>query len=440
MKRFLKYILLAPAAVIGLSLTGCSDNDADADKGKTPEVSYFRMTDPGSEHITEAMLGDKIAICGNHLGDVQQVWFNDQKAMLNPAYVTSEVIVVEIPNAISENVTNTVRLVTSQGKSTEVPFNTMVPEPMLTSMTCEWAKPGDVVTISGDYFVTDDEYPLQITFPGGVTVTSESFIEMERTFVTLKVPEGATAEGRITATSRYGEGLASFVWHDTRGMILDWDGTHGKAVALANGWRKGDKNTFTEADGIPGLDGKFILFSGVKADYNDMGEDNFSFNHWPVDENAIASLDISTLFDTSKWMDYCLKFEVFIPTSTPWTICSLNVLFTPASIFGDNTYIFSEDDPYPYPRAMWTPWQATGSYDTGNKWVTVSIPLTDFNKDRYMNPCSRKMTSDDFAGLTMIVCWGPFSEETNVPVTMAIDNIRVAPLVEPGADDEEESK
>lgn len=106
----------------------------------------------------------------------------------------------------------------------------------------------------------------------------------------------------------------------------------------------------------------------------------------------------------------------------------------------DNTYLFGEDAPYPYPRAMWTPWQATGSYDTGNKWVTVSIPLTDFNKDRYMNPCSRKMTSDDFAGLTMIVCWGPFSEETNVPVTMAIDNIRVAPLVEPGADDEEESK
>ncbi len=434
MKRFLKYILAAPLAVAAIALTGCSESDADKDKGKTPQVSYFRMTDPATadEHITEAYLGDKIAICGSNLGDVQQIWFNDQKAMLNPAYVTSDVIIVEIPNAISEHVTNTVRLVTSKGNAAEVPFNTMVPEPVISSMSCEWARPGDVVDINGDYFVADAEYPLQITFPGDVTVPQEDIVSMTRTTVTVKVPQGATQEGRITATSRYGEGLAAFVWHDTRGMILDWDGTHGKAVALANGWRKGDKNTFTSADGIPGLDGKFILFSGVKADYNDMGEDQFSFNHWPVDENNISSLDISTLFDTADWMDYCIKFEAFIPSSTPWTLCSLNILFTPASIFGDNTYLFGEDDPYPYPRAMWTPWQsAGGSYDTGDKWQTVTIPLSELNKDRSLNPCNRKMTADDFAGLSMIVAWGPFSEATNVPVTMALDNIRVAPLSEP---------
>lgn len=434
MKRFLKYIFAAPLTLAAISLTGCSESDADKDKGKTPEVSYFRMTDPATanEHITEAYLGDKIAICGSNLGDVQQVWFNDQKAMLNPAYVTSDVIIVEIPNAISEHVTNTVRLVTSKGNAAEVPFYTMVPEPVISSMSCEWAKPGDIVDLNGDYFVTDAEYPLQITFPGGATVAQEDIVSFSRTKVTVKVPQGASQEGRISATSRYGEGLASFVYRDSRGMILDWDGTHGQAVALANGWRKGDKNTFTSADGIPGLDGKFILFSGVKADYNDMGEDQFSFSHWPVDENGTTSLNISTLFDTADWMNYCLKFEVFIPTSTPWTICSLNILFTPATIFGENDYYFGEEDPYPYPRAMWTPWQSNGgSFDTGDKWQTVTIPLTDLNKDRYMNACARKMTSDDFAGLSMIVSWGPYSEETNVPVTMALDNIRVAPLSEP---------
>lgn len=167
MKRFLKYILVAPVALAAVAMTGCTENDADKDKGKDPKVSYFRMTDPATanEHITEAYLGEKIAICGSDLGDVQQVWFNDQKAMLNPAYVTSEVIIVEIPNAISENVTNTVRLVTSKGNTAEVPFYTMVPEPMITSMSCEWAAPGDIVTLNGDYFVTDAEYPIEITFP-----------------------------------------------------------------------------------------------------------------------------------------------------------------------------------------------------------------------------------------------------------------------------------
>lgn len=432
MKKFLKYILVAPAAIMTMALTGCSDNDADKDKGKDPKVEYFRYTNPGSAPITEAYLGEKIAICGSDLGDVQQVWFNDQKAQLNPAYITSEAIIVEIPNAISENVTNTVKLVTSQGNSATVDFYTMVPDPIVTSMSCEWAKPGDVVDIIGDYFVTDSEYPIQITFPGGATVAQEDILEFSRTKMTVKVPQGADQEGRPTVTTRYGEGLSAFVYRDSRGMILDWDGVRGQAVAKANGWRPGDKICYTDFQGIPSLDGKYICFNGIKSDYNDMGEDNFSFSHWPVTENGDASLDISTLFDYENYADYCLKFEVFVPSSTPWTICSLNMLFTPADIFGENDYYFSEDAPYPYPRAMWTPWQSNGgTYDTGDKWVTVSFPLTDFTKDRYLNDCARKMTKDDFHGLSMIVCWGPFSEATNVPVTIAIDNIRVCLQSEP---------
>lgn len=435
MKKILRYILVAPVALMTVAMTGCSESDADKDQGKDPKVSYFRYTDPATanEHITEAYLGEKIAICGSDMGDVQQIWFNDQKAMLNPAYVTSDVIIVEIPNAISENVTNTVRLVTSKGNATTVDFYTMVPEPIISSMSCEWANPGDVVEINGDYFVTDDEYPIQVSFPGGATVSQDDILSFSRTRMTVKVPQGATQEGRVTATTRYGEGLASFVWRDSRGMILDWDGTHGQAVALANGWRKGDKILHSGSyNGIPALDGNFICFDGIKADYNDMGEDQFSFSHWPVDENGITSLDISTLFDTANYLDYCLKFEAYIPAATPWTICALNIMFTPASIFGENDYYFSEDAPYPYPRAMWVPWNSNGgSFDTADKWVTVTIPMSEFNKDRYMNPCSRKMTKDDFAGLSMIVSWGPFMEETNVPVTIAMDNIRVCLQSEP---------
>lgn len=432
MKKFLKYILAAPVAFMAVAMTGCSESDADKDKGKDPKVSYFRMTTPGSEHITEAYLGEKIAICGSDLGDVQQVWFNDQKALLNPAYVTSDVIIVEIPNAISENVTNTVKLVTSKGNSTTADFYTMVPDPIVSSMSCEWANPGDVVDINGDYFVTDDEYPIQIIFPGDIAVPQENILSFSRTRITVKVPEGADKEGRMTVTSRYGEGLASFVYRDTRGMILDWDGKRGQAVEKANGWRPGDKICYTDFPGIPALDGKYICFNGIKADYNDMGEDQFSFSHWGVDDgNGTSSLDPSTLFDTANYADYCLKFEVFIPSSQPWTICALNMMFTPADIYNENDYYFGEEAPYPYPRAMWAPWEGKDGYDTGDKWITVSFPLSDFNKDRYMSPCSRKMTKDDFHGLSMIVSWGPFSEAVSVPVTIAIDNIRVALQSEP---------
>jgi len=433
MKKIFKYILVAPLAILPVAMTGCSDTDAEKDKGKTPQVSYFRYTEPGSEHITEAYLGETIAICGSDLGDVQQVWFNDQKALLNPAYITSEAIIVDVPNAISDNVTNTVRLVTSGGETATVDFYTKVPDPVVSSMSCEWANPGDVVDINGDYFVTDSEYPIQITFPGGATVAQDDILSFSRTKMTVKVPQGADQEGRPTVTTRYGEGMATFVYRDSRAMIFDWDGVRGTGLALANGWRKGDKITYSDFEGIiPSLDGKFICFNGTKADYNDMGEDQFSFCHWPIDENNISSLDISTLFDYENFDKYCLKFEAFVPSSCPWTICSLNIMFTPLDIFGENDYYFGEEDPYPYPRAMWTPWNENGgTFDTADKWVTVSIPLTDLTKDRYMNPCARKMTKDDFHGLSMIVSWGPFSEATKVPVTIALDNIRLALLSEP---------
>ncbi len=77
MKRILRYILVAPVALMTVAMTGCSESDADKDQGKDPKVAYFRYTDPATanEHITEAYLGEKIAICGSDMGDVQQVLF-----------------------------------------------------------------------------------------------------------------------------------------------------------------------------------------------------------------------------------------------------------------------------------------------------------------------------------------------------------------------------
>lgn len=445
MKKFFKYILLAPLALASLMLTGCQKDDADKDKGKDPVVSYFRSTDPAKagKHITKAYLGETIAICGENLGDVQQVWFNDQKALLNPTMVTSEAIVVTVPNNISDNVTNTVRLVTSSGKTATVDFLTKVPDPQLATLSCEWANPGDVVDLAGDFFVADDEYPLVITFPGDITVPQEDIISMTRTNVTFKVPAGATQEGRVTAATRYGEGMSNFVYRDSRAMILDWDGTHGQALDAANGWRPGTPICFAGTDEIPALDGNFILFSGVKSDYDDMSEDNFSFSHWPFNEGAgVNSLDITTLFDAENFADYCLKFEAFVPKSTPWMFCALNILFTPYDIHDDNTYYFNDGEEA-HPRAMWCPWYnngSFGSFDTADRWVTVSIPLTDFTKDRYMGTAQRKITPADFAGLSMIVAWGYNTEIKATPVTIALDNIRIAPLEEemPVKDDDED--
>lgn len=431
MKFSFNYIVALSAISLAAGFASCEKTDAETDKGQTPSIQYARSCDEETlgEHIEGAFLGDKVAFIGTNLGDVQEVWFNDQKSLLNPTMVTSTSIIVEIPSNISQNVTNKVKFVTSTGIESFFDFNVLVPAPAIYSFDNEWANPGDVVVLTGDYLVADSEEPLVITFPGNITVPQGDMEILSRTEVSVKVPQGANKEGYITATSRYGTGRSNFVFRDSRSMFFDWDGTHGKALTDANGWRSGKALVTDSFEGIPALDGKYICFNGTKGDYNDMGEDNFSFNHWSRwdGEGHTPGLDPSTLFDVADFQNYALKFEVFVPESTPWTICSLNIVFTPAEINDQNDYLFDDD----FPRAMWTPWERSGSYTTGGKWKTISIPLTEVNKTRYLKASSQIIDPSWFKGLTFIICWGPESTLTSVPVVVAIDNIRFAPLNEP---------
>lgn len=437
MKKYIRYILAVPAVVMAVAgLTGCKETDAEKDQGKTPSVSHAQSLDPEilGQQIESAYMGEKVVFIGSDMGDVNQIWFNDQQALLNPVYVTSTSIIVDIPNVISSNVTNTVRFITSTGTETTMPFTVLVPAPLVSAFSNEWASPGDEITLTGDYFVDEEDHPIQITFPGGITVPHDDIISFSRSKIEFKVPAGADTEGFVTVTSRYGLGCSNFVYRDTRSMIIDWDGVHGQAIATTNGWRDGSKLVTNSFEGIPPVDGNYICFNGLKANRDDMGEDNFSFNHWSVydGDGHLPGLDPSTLFPASDWLEWTLKFELFVPESHPWNMCSLNVMFTPANINNGNDYIFSDDAPYPYPRGMYTPWADTKdlSFTTGGKWITVTMPLADFNLTRYLKSCARKMDADCFKGLTMIVAYGPETENINQQLAIAVDNIRLAPATE----------
>lgn len=416
-------------AATGTGFISCSKTDAEIDEGKTPSVSYVRYCDPdeANNHLEGAFLGETVAIMGANLGDVQEIWFNDQKATLNPTYVTSSSVIVTIPTVISENITDKMRLISSKGHECTYDFAVLIPVPQVNAIDNEWANPGDEVTISGLYMVDYDDSPLQIEFPGGVKVPHEDMVIADHTGVTFKVPQGAT-EGRVLVTSRYGTGYSNFTYRDTRGMLIDWDGVRGQGIARTNGWRDGSKIVTDSFEGIPALDGNYACFNTVKSDYNAMDEDNASFNHWSQydGEGHVPGLNPADLFDTANWQDYTLKFEAFVPEYNPWTICSLNIIWSKAEQNNDNAYLFDDT----WPRALWTPWEKTGSYTTGGKWVTISVPLANTNQTRFAEACPTAIDSSCFRGLSFIVCWGPASELTDQRVILAVDNIRIAPINE----------
>lgn len=86
--------------------------------------------------------------------------------------------------------------------------------------------------------------------------------------------------------------------------------------------------------------------------------------------------------------------------------------------------IFSDTN---VPRGLWLPWKNTGSYDTGGKWTTVSMNLSEFNKTHEGNKCDRTFDKTMLTGLTFFVWAGGVEGKDCNPVIM-IDNIRVVPI------------
>lgn len=93
----------------------------------------------------------------------------------------------------------------------------------------------------------------------------------------------------------------------------------------------------------------------------------------------------------------------------------------------NNTYF--HDEAISLPRVMYRPWQATGSFDTGGKWITVSFPIdTEFVWDWGGTKASGVLSADSFAGMEIFFAAGSSSGE-GTPCTplIQIDNIRAVP-------------
>ena len=90
---------------------------------------------------------------------------------------------------------------------------------------------------------------------------------------------------------------------------------------------------------------------------------------------------------------------------------------------GNNSY-FSDTK---LPRGLWIPWANNGSYDTGGKWTTVSLNLSDFNKTHEGTPCDVSLDKTMLTGLTFFVWHGGLAGTECTPFIM-VDNIRVVPI------------
>lgn len=367
-----------------------------------PEIYYVRTPDKASADslLDGGYLESSICIVGNNLTSVHEIWFNDQKALLNTSFITKNTLIVAIPRDIPEVVTDKMYLVNYDKDTVSYDFKVRVPAPLVASMVCEYVGDGEIATILGDYFIDDPNVPLEIAMAGNIPVTD--IISIEKTKISFRIPEGSQ-KGYINVKTIYGVSVSKFHFRDERGIILDWDN-----LDAAGGWRSGN---LAEEEGISG---KYVVFKGNLED-GDWSEDNFSFNLWGV-ANERPEGD---LFDANNKDKMQLKFEINIQGA--WSCNAMQIVFTPWSLTGTNAY-YSDTS---IARALWIPWVESGSYET-NGWTTVTIPMSDF-KYTHEGANADPGGPGNWGGLSIFVWNGGIAGKPCSP-TMWIDNIRVVPI------------
>ena len=421
-------MLLAAAA---LGFASCEDYpDAFELADGVPVVQYVRYADR-DVLIEQAYMGEVVCFVGQNLCSVRELFFNDQKAVLNTSFITENTLVAAVPGNLPKEKTDKVYMITKGQDTVSVDFKVMLPAPQIKSMSCEFQQPGTDVTIYGNYFVD----PMTITFEDGNGATVTSFKNLSMTEVTFTIPENAKP-GKVRIQTESGLARSPFSYYDfCGGLITDFDGT---TDIVPQGWNF--SGTYSSEGGILGNYVELKSAAAMTPDgaWNEDFKIDFWAGNWNGDPMSITSgpgTPICNIIDFTDFKNMALKFELFIPSSNPWMAGAMQLIFCSSDraandSWQNNTFVHSSatDGGLDLCRGLYRPWEATGSFDTGDKWITVTVPFSEFtyNSDGTAGavPLAKP---EDFA---TFVIW-PWSGGVNgaecTPV-FRIDNLRAVPV------------
>lgn len=149
-------IRLALAALMGAAAIGFASCEDQPDEYKStsgsPEVQYVRLPESADSVITKSYLQTTVCLVGNNLRSIRKLLFNDQEALLNTSYITDNTLLVDIPKNIPAAVTDKIYMINEAGDTTTYDFHVIVPPPVVSAMSCEYAAAGDEDDFAMNYW------------------------------------------------------------------------------------------------------------------------------------------------------------------------------------------------------------------------------------------------------------------------------------------------
>ncbi|MFV0592187.1 MAG: glycan-binding surface protein [Draconibacterium sp.] len=393
----------------GILFQSCEDDDETTGPNAVPLIKYVRLTDPEKSDslVTHAFMGNTVALMGENLGAVTEVWFNDQSALLNTSFITNNCIIVTIPNEIPDVVTDEIKLITKGNVEATYGFGVDVPPPFVSSMLCEHVKDGGTAVINGNFFIDDPNKPLQVFFPGNI---EGEVLSVELTKIEVKVPQGVGV-GPVQVKSIYGSSRSSFYFRDDRNYILDFD-----QLTSSGSWRSG-----TILNDEQSLYGNYLVLRGEMGD--NAGAEDYSGGGFVCELWGDANGRPEGNFVEGNPADYQIKFEAKV---IEWSGAYLNICFGPwaSSVAPYQNQLYWGNI---NARALWRPWETsgTGSFKTED-WITVTIPMTNV---KYNNEFDAMEFDPELAGSMSLWMKGPAAESGGTcKMEIYIDNVRIVPL------------
>ena len=386
-----------------LFLVSCERENTDP-----PHITNIRPVDPEMAGVSleGAGLEEWIVIQGSGFLSVQEVFFNEYSASVNPVLVTENNIVIQVPAGAPNigtdpSAPNTVRVVTKYGEDTYSDFIIFAPPAEVQYISNEFASAGDTIILLGRYFFLVDS----VIFPDYIPAVEFTTFP-DGSGCQVVVPDG-TGSGPLRVISAGGIGGSVYganFWDET-GMICNFDNL--------NTWENwGGVLVNTATDGtFPELTGNAFLAEGS----------NIPTNTYWVQEMAMPI--VSGPYPDYSYIstaDYVfVKFEMFV--IGPWNSGEYRF----SLVRRDAEYNWVER--YDYYIKPWL--MEDGSivdYETSS-WVTMVIPLSMFTHDTGGDPIEsfNDITDFDFLGCYFQNSGQIAGEQTIDHLQIGMDNIRM---------------
>ncbi len=351
----------------------CEKEEATS-SGVPKAVKITSMKDPNT-NIDKGNMGDWIALYGEHQQQPTSIRFNDVEVDLKQVYIENDVIYLQVPVKMPQEVNDRIMVVTSAGQ-VEYPFEVNIPDLELTGMFNEYTLPGDTIKIYGKFLelYEVDSSTTKISFDG----IESPVIFANDVYLTARVPLEVKSNIKVKAINSKFDvtAICKGYYRDKNHVITSFDPDFPYVSATGKQWLSTGPTPKPVSD-------TYIRFEVDQTKYPDgLGWFYLMENSFDYDLDMLKNPD-----------QYELKFEL-----------NMNVPIQKTKFF---VYYYWAHNP-----------TAIGSeyfnVQNLNTWQTVTIPL-----DKIM-PMGYTGTSTSYSLNFRVENFAPVER-----VAMYLDNIRV---------------